>query len=515
MGGIVGHNNSRPVTITGCANGSDTDASLGEILFTGATTGEARMGGAVGYVQETSTDVTGFNNYGKVTLEGGKAAGASVGGIVGKITTYDSENTISASKNFADVTICHAIGNTNGGLGGILGLQQTTATKKVENVDTPPTSAVITVTGCENSGKVERNKAGSSNFHVGGVVGAFGGTDAVTVSALTSCTNSGNVINTSDAYATSHYSYTGGVIGYARAGGEVAGCTNNGSVTCGIFTNGTTAIRVGGIAGGADNGKMTNCTNNGEVKENSCSAGGAVGGIVGWVKSRAMTMTNCDNTKPVSCRFDATEGGKVTISTIYLGGIIGAADQVVSMSGCDNSGSVTNNCKASAAVNIAGLIGTTSKALTISNCTTSGAIEHKSSTTSGKIAMGGFCGLCYDNTISGSSSTGNITNSCAVTGNEYVGGFIGQVESNKTTKLTNCSYNAALSVKVASRQYAGALVGRLTDKASDGITTTISGVTVKGSVAGTAISADNYKTLCYGASSDYKVADGVTLAEQE
>ena len=523
MGGIVGHNNTKPVTVTNCTNGSATDPSLGEILFTGATTGEARMGGAVGYIQETSTTVTGFNNYGKVTLEGGKATGASVGGIVGKITTYNSENTISASKNFADVTICHAIGNTHGGLGGILGLQLTTATKNEtqKNEETgedvtvavPPTSATITVTGCENSGKVERNTAGSSNFHVGGVVGAFGGTDAVTVSALTSCTNSGNVINTSEAYAASHYSYTGGVIGYARAGGEVSGCTNNGSVTSGIFTDGTTAVRVGGIAGGADNGKMTNCTNNGEVKENSCSAGGAVGGIVGWIKSRTMTMTNCDNTKPVSCRFDATEGGKVAINTIYLGGIIGAADQDVTMTDCDNSGSIANNCKASAAVNIAGLIGTTSKALTISNCTTSGAIEHKSTTTSGKIAMGGFCGLCYDNTISGSSSTGNITNSFAVTGNEYVGGFIGQVEANKKTNFSGCSYNAAMSVKVASRQYAGALVGRLTDKSSDGITTTISSVTVKGTVAGTVLATDNYTTLCYGTGSDYKGTDGVTLAE--
>jgi hypothetical protein len=127
--------------------------------------------------------------------------------------------------------------------------------------------------------------------------------------------------------------------------------------------------------------------------------------------------------------------------------------------------------------------------------------------------MGGFCGLCYDNTVSGSSSTGNITNSCAVTGNEYVGGFIGQVEANKKTNFSGCSYNAAMSVKVASRQYAGALVGRLTDKASDGITTTISSVTVKGTVAGTVLAADNYTTLCYGTGSDYKGTDGVTLAQ--
>jgi hypothetical protein len=523
MGGIVGHNNTYPVSIIGCSNGSTSDATQGEILFTGSTTGEARMGGAVGFIQETSTTVNGFNNYGKVTLSASKASSANVGGIVGKITTYNSENSLSTCKNFADITICNAIGDTHGGLGGILGLQLTTASKNETHKDeesgenvtvsVPATSAAITVTSCENNGKVERNTANSSNFHVAGIVGAFGGTDGVTVSALTNCTNNGAVVNTSDSYAANKYSYTGGVIGYARASGEVSGCINNGSVTSGIFTNGTTAVRVGGIAGGADNGKLTNCTNNGEVKDISCSAGGAVGGIAGWVKTRSMTMTNCDNTKQVSCRFDATEGGKVAISTIYLGGIIGAADQVVSMSGCDNSGSATNNCKASAGVNIAGLIGTASKALTISNCTTSGAIEHKSSTTSGKIAMGGFCGLCYDNTVSGSSSTGNITNSCAVTGNEYVGGFIGQVEANKKTNFSGCSYNAAMSVKVASRQYAGALVGRLTDKASDGITTTISSVTVKGTVAGTVLATDNYTTLCYGTGSDYKGTDGVTLAE--
>ena len=293
----------------------------------------------------------------------------------------------------------------------------------------------------------------------------------------------------------------------------MSGCTNNGSVTSGNFTNGTTAVRVGGIAGGADNGKMTNCTNNGQVTENSCSAGGAVGGIVGWIKSRTMTMTNCDNTKPVSCRFDATEGGKVAISTIYLGGIIGAADQVVTMSECDNTGSVTNNCKASAAVNIAGLIGTTSKALTISNCTTSGAIEHKSASTSGKIAMGGFTGLCYDNTISGSSSTGNITNSCAVTSNEYVGGFIGQVEANKTTKLSGCTVAADMNVKVTTRNnnhFSGVIVGRLTDKvdgtsgADAAVTTTIENVVVKGGkYNGTALTADNYGTYTFGHGSNY------------
>jgi hypothetical protein len=187
------------------------------------------------------------------------------------------------------------------------------------------------------------------------------------------------------------------------------------------------------------------------------------------------------------------------------------------MSDCDNTGSVTNNCKASAAVNIAGLIGTTSKALTITNCTTSGAIEHKSTTTSGKIAIGGFSGLCYDNTITGCASTGNITNNCTVTSNEYIGGFIGQIETDKTTNISNSSFNATISVKVSSLAFAGAIVGRLTDKSGsngDGkLTTTVSNITVKGNVGGKTLSAETYKTLCYGASSDHKPTDSITLAE--
>jgi hypothetical protein len=98
-----------------------------------------------------------------------------------------------------------------------------------------------------------------------------------------------------------------------------------------------------------------------------------------------------------------------------------------------------------------------------------------------------------------------------------VGGFIGQVDMpdkniNPKTKITNCSYNAALSVKVASREFSGALIGRLTDK-SDGSASTVTGVTVKGSVAGTTLASDNFKTLCYGVSSNKKPTDGVTLAE--
>lgn len=487
IGGIVGHNNNKAIpSMTNCTNGSSTDATAGELLLSGYTSGEARMGGVVAYIQDVSTNVTGCNNYGKITLEGGKASGASIGGAVGKITSYNNENTITSCKNYADVTIKAAIGNTNGSLGGILGFHTTTDTKKIDNVDTPITSSKITVTNCENRGKVERNTTGSSNFHVGGVIGAFGSTKDVAKASLSSCKNYGAIINTSDVYATSNYSYTGGVIGYARELGEISYCENHGKITNGILTDGNDRVRFGGIAGGADNGSISNCTNTGEVKDISYSAAGGVGGIIGWVKTRALTLTKCTNTGVVSGCFDSALYTATTIATkdVMIGGLIGATNQTLTIQECSNSGEVQFN---------------------------------RTTNTGGKIAMGGLLGLCYNNTISNCSNTGNISQNCVITSNEYIGGLIGQIEKDKTTNISNCSYNATTSIKVSARTYAGVIVGRLTDQTgsnSDGkITTTISSITVKGAIGGITLNDDNYKALCYGASSDYKVADNVTLAE--
>ena len=492
IGGIIGHNNNKATpSIANCVNGSSSDASAGELLISGFLSGEARMGGCVAYIQDVSTNIAGFCNYGKITVEGGKATGASVGGVVGKMTSYNNENTISSCKNYADVTIKAAIGNTNGSLGGILGFHTTTDTKteKIEGVDTavPITSSTITVTDCENRGKVERNTAGSSNFHVGGIVGAFGSTKDLARANLSSSKNYGAIINTSDVYAGSNYSYTGGVIGYARELGEISNCENHGKVTNGILTDGNDRVRCGGVAGGADNGTISNCTNNGKVEDISYSAAGGVGGIIGWVKTRALTLTKCTNTGVVSGCFDAALYTATTIATkdVMIGGLIGATNQTLTIQECSNSGEVQFN---------------------------------RTTNNGGKIAMGGLLGLCYNNTISNCSNTGNISQNCVITSNEYVGGFVGQVDmpnssTNPKTKITNCSYNAALSVKVASRQYSGALIGRLTDKSTDGSASTVTGVTVKGSVAGTTLASDNFKDLCYGVSSNKKPTDGVTLAE--
>jgi hypothetical protein len=368
------------------------------------------------------------------------------------------------------------------------------------------------------------------------------------------------VTNSGPEYKSGIWTYTAGIVGYAQAKGSITNCTNNGVITNGFATNGADQIRIGGVAGGADCGLIENCTNNGEVKDISNSFGGCIGGVIGCIKTNATTLTNCNNTKKVSALF-SNEGkignkgsdGKVITENICAGGIVGLGAIALTMTRCDNTGaielseggigeyvyvgglvgygsskvtiknsnntnSVINNFKSSTKLMMSGIVGQASSDLTLETCSNSGALTNNESSHSDKIAIGGLAGLCYNNTITGCSNTGNITNNCPVTANEYVGGFVGQIDMpgtniNPKTKITNCSYNAALSVKVASRQFSGALIGRLTDKSTDESASSVTGVTVKGSVAGTTLASDNFKTLCYGVSSNKKPTDGVTLAE--
>ena len=561
IGGMVGHNNSIALTITNCQNGSETDATKGDLLFAGATTANVRIGGCIGCVENIATGVSGFKNYGKVTFNGTSPTAYYGAGVVGYISPFDCDNLIDGCTNYGEISILTTVKKAI--IAGIVGSQLAQTQKKVKEngaeVTKVATTGKLTISNCINNGKVHKNVVTASGSHVAGIVGTI---DNTTISSgyITNCTNNGDVTNSGPEYKSGIWTYTAGIVGYAQAKGSITNCTNNGVVTNGFATNGADQIRIGGVAGGADCGLIENCTNNGEVKDISNSFGGCIGGVIGCIKTNATTLTNCTNTKKVSALF-SNEGkignksgdGKAINENICAGGIVGLGAIALTMTKCDNTGaielseegigeyvyvgglvgygsskvtiknsnntnSVINNFKSSVKLMMSGIVGQASSDLTLETCSNSGALTNNESSHSDKIAIGGLAGLCYNNTITGCSNTGNITNNCAVTGNEYMGGFVGQVDmpnssTNPKTKITNCSYNAALSVKVASRQYSGALIGRLTDKSTDGSASAVTGVTVKGSVAGTTLSADTYKSYCFGVNSNYKKDTGITLAE--
>jgi hypothetical protein len=241
-------------------------------------------------------------------------------------------------------------------------------------------------------------------------------------------------------------------------------------------------IRVGGIVGNLIYANLTNCKNRGEVKDESTSPGGFVGGIAGLISTTKITITDCDNAATVSAKFGSeSRSTKINRNTVYIGGIAGGCNSEIILNGCDNTANVINNCPsntATAKTAVAGVIGFCNTHTTMTNCTTSG----------------------------------DVINNCNDTKNEYFGGLAGQIENNKTTKLTGCTVTANLTVKVTTRNsdhFSGIVVGRLTDKvdgsgADATVSTTIQNVTVRGgSYNGTALTAENLGTYTFGHASNY------------
>ena len=443
------------------------------------------IGGIIGAIENGNTSIgndiaKAVTNTGAIT-NAGQNSDSGLGGIIGRIVSDGKTNTIKNCYNTAAVTRSGWNSNkkTYGhGYGGILGYAYSTA------------ASTINIISCENKGNILKSGGTVDNVHLGGIAGSFYQT--TTTGLISGCTNSGTVMNDSGTNTgNGKYSYTGGIIGYFGGKGEIKDCVNNNTITNKVSTGSTNEfIRIGGIVGDFCGTKITNCTNNAAVKDESTSPGGFVGGIAGNVKASA-TLSNCDNKGAVSCLFNSEKRSTLLKRTdIHMGGIIGQVPSgyTVTLTGCDNSGSVTNLCAANA---------------------------------NGKTKIGGLIGLCYDNTLTDCSNTGDIINSANDTKEPYVAGFIGQVESEKTTKITNCSYNANIVPQVTSYTICGILVGRLTDKIINGdltCTTTISGVTVKGKFANIELTADNYGTYTFGTNSDYgkksgHATTGITYAE--
>ena len=502
LGGVVGNIGgiADVNTVSGCEN-------HGEVVNTKVAS-RVSLGGVVGMIQKANTVVTGNSNAGKVTNTGDAPAGNGVtlGGVVGRIeASTNGENTLEGNTNSGDV-IFDAAGAEDGTmLSGVAGILGGHAGNIVDKVYQP---CKLTIDNCSNSGKVEKIGAGASRMYVGGIAAFLNGLENndTYVSDVSGCTNNGAVLNGSSG-AGEWSIFTGGIVGYYRVNGTLKGCVNNGSVTntsSAQYKNSFKHFRLGGIVGSAENGTITDCTNNGEVKDASETNAGCVGGIVGYASTKAITLTNCDNKNSVTVSFNSAADPY----PMAIGGVLGYADEAVTLDGCDNTGDVTNY-RTTTALNIymGGLVGQMlNKSLTVKNCKMSGTLTNNAS--GGKATLGAVVGICYDNTISDTHSTMDVNNTYA---NQYIGGFIGQVEANKTTNISNCS--VAADVVSSGAGYSGMFVGRLTDKAADGLSTTLTNIWVKGSFEGIDLTAENYTDMCFGTGSDYEVTDNIQYGD--
>ena len=511
LGGVVGYIKAEKSTVSTCEN-------HGQVL-TETAKGRVSAGGIVGFIDGSDATVTACDNTAEVKNTAAASSGVSLGGVVGRIQAKENgDNTISDCDNTGAVTFAATSVKDQAmmsAVGGIVGVHAGPVYSSGDN--RYHKSAKVTISGCNNTGAVTKNGAGSYNFAVGGIAGLLNGAlesgqSYSLVSNVTSCTNgengksTGAVLNASS--GTNYPVYAGGIVGWHRAGGMVNGCKNYATVTNTSNTNGN--VNVGGITGAAHNGSMIDCVNGGAVKDDSDSNTGYVGGIAGYADVREMKMTNCDNTAVVSGKFNS--GNK---TAVHVGGVVAYSTKAVTLDGCDNSGEVTCVRTTTAShVYMGGLIADMPNVkVTLTNCNVSAKVNNNNANVESKTGLGGFVGFCYSNDIQNCHlKDASITNASA--SNVYAGGFIGQIEGKDpiSTNIVNCS--AKVSVTPNNRAYGGVLVGRLTYTPTATKTVNVQNVAVVGgSCNGDELTESNYQGYCYGSDTgtknNYKPLDNV------
>lgn len=486
IGGIVGNHHVKG-ELKGCINNG---AVINRTEIASTTFVRLRIGGIVGSAENRKL-LNCFNNA--EVKDDSKSNAGCVGGVVGCILTREMKitgcmNTGQVSGKFdasdKPSTVC---------LGGLLGYSAISAT----------------LSDCSNSGTVTKGNAKASEIHIAGIAAYLNG-DNNSASAVTNCTNSAEGAILNEASEVSGAVYAGGIIGYHKIIGKVTGCKNKASVV--NTSKASVNVAIGGITARAGNGTMTDCVNEGVVKDDSESKTGMVAGIAGYVDSRDMTMTNCDNSGEISGKFNSGDKDAVKIA-----GAIAYAQKTVSLDGCDMTGNLYCNRETTAShVYMGGLVAELPKGkepkVVLKNCNVSGTIQNKDTTVETKTGIGGFVGFCCSNEINNCHTKASITN--ASTANVYVGGFVGQIEGFDpiSTDITNCSVNSNISPNMT--DYAGMLVGRLTySPAKTKLLNMQNIAVVDGIYNKTELDTDNYSGFCYGqktaGASHYKPLDNV------
>ena len=219
-----------------------------------------------------------------------------------------------------------------------------------------------------------------------------------------------------------------------------------------------------------NNGKIENVTNFATVEVLATAAQKTrVGGIAGFVMGTETSVVNCRNYGAI--KDNATSASS---DNLPIGGILGSADNAVTISGCYNYGDITNNNEK--VQWIGGIMGVTNGPIatkkdgavafkaTISDCHNEGNITANA----GKaLRIGGIVGNLTGGDLSGCTNLGSITNNANVA--NYLGGVVGCVARITSNTLTDCTNgaisdrtkgNVVYAAKSASKNsYIGGIIG--------------------------------------------------------
>ena len=329
IGGIIGKNEKAGFTISGCTNGSATDATKGAITFGNGNAGVC-LAGIVG-LSSVAITVDGCKNYGTVKQTGiggnGDTYRAHIAGILSKCNANDHK--VNNCENYGNIEYGT---KTPGGRVDVAGIVATTANTSE-------------ITNCKNGGKIEyKGEGAGKEISVGGIVGVPGNT------LISDCVNLASAEIIGSGTTSSGYDIAGIGGGPNNSNTQFLRCKNYGHIK--QTTVGSNSTYVGGIAGyGYSFGSFIDCENHGPISAVGSTGTAYVGGIIGWARIAADTntsastriMRNCVNYYDIN--FNFTSG--TAAGTAHAGGIAGRLNDEDAdrhweeVSGCKNYGNLT------------------------------------------------------------------------------------------------------------------------------------------------------------------------------
>lgn len=458
IGGLIGRANTKSALVSDCHfNGLLTVPS------TYSTSSEIRVGGIVGCITQKSPviQVKGGTSFGGVIDCQGASSISTyntpkvcVGGIVGSnaasvsnCSTSDADEsakvsiTISETEYKASIAVHPADKYIATAVGGIVGYNQSTAgsVSSCDNYSTIltyiPNASVnnafldaggivghsttdASVSSCNNYGPATHIST-SKTQHIGGAIGFDAG-------KLGTCYNQ----NTGELTikSTPLVLRLGGVIGEKAGGSVTASSTirNRGSISV-TGASASSSAFIGGVVGnnsvaldGVDAGSPL-VTNNSSISVTPgvvTSSVWAIGGVVGNSSANLSKVSNNGGSVTVTGKYSSGTSGSGSTKNIYVGGVLGITNDIITVSGCKNAASIsyskdvstkTNACPSYVGGVIGGMGNEETGAGTISNCTNTGTVSNTNSNNSHGLGSGPMTGGIIGAIVGKSDQRGTIS----------------------------------------------------------------------------------------------------------
>ena len=423
----------------------------------------ASLAGAV----REHTSISNVVNRGTVKIEGDATSGTGgyyLGGICAYNIALGAAGEMENCKNYGEITFAAA----PKGHVYCAGVSGSSATNNV-----------LTLTGCENHGKVQftgENTAGK-DINLGGI------TAIANKVTFTSCANLG-AVESNAAGTNAGLTNIGGFVGVMNnACGTITDCVNGSATdnTKGAVTNNAASskvVRIGGfvgsvyskiidIAGFKNYGTITNA--------GAVAAWTAVGGVAGYIGS--MTETNTVS----GCENHGLVNSTIVSGRTAVGGIVGFIQYAnTTVTGCKNHGEVKNTgtSPANTGVTVAGIVGRIEAAEngnnTISLCENRGQISYAAKNESDAEYLSGVAGILGGHTgkysggayssatvaISDCSNWNIVQKTNDGNNNMFLGGIAAflygpEGSASHVANISNCTNNIDASVLNNSTNYGG------------------------------------------------------------